>query len=332
MPEPRKRSAEEQQLLEKAEKYLPGGSLGGFRAPKELAFIVHGGKGSKIYDMSGNEYIDYLLGSGPMVLGHAHPAVTGAVRDYLERGTTYFTVNEPVVLLAEEIVQAVPCAEQIRFASTGTEATFFALRAARAFRKRDKVLKFDGAFHGVHDYAIMEGDSAGEFPIAVRKSAGVPKSLEREVLIAPFNDLEMTSEIIQKHQDELGGVIVEPLQRIIPPKKGFLEGLREITRRYEIPLIFDEVVTGFRFAYGGAQEFYGVVPDLAAFGKIIGGGYPLSAVCGKEEIMRHFHPELRESGEAIAQTGTLSGNPIAATAGLATLRELKKPGTYERFF
>ncbi len=334
MPQRQTRSPAEQQLLEKAKRYLPGGTLGNTRFADELAFVVKAGKGSKIYDVSGNEYIDYLLGSGPMILGHAHPAVVASVREYLERGSTYFTLNEPAIELAAEICQAVPCAEKIRFCSTGSEATFFALRAARTFTKKDKILKFEGGYHGSHDYALMSSSPTipKDFPRAVPDSAGIPRVLEDQVLIAPFNDLDTTSAIIERHHHELGGVIVEPFQRIITPRPGFLPGLREITQRFAIPLIFDEVVTGFRLAWGGAQEYYGVVPDLAAFGKIIGGGYPLSAVVGRADIMEAFNPDRERSGDFIAQTGTLNGNPIAAVAGLATLRQLQQEGTYRTLF
>jgi glutamate-1-semialdehyde 2,1-aminomutase len=334
MPQRQVRSAAERRLLDKAQRYLPGGTLGNTRFADDVAFVVKAGKGSKIYDMSGNEYIDFLLGSGPMILGHAHPAVVAAVREYLERGSTYFTLNEPAIYLAEAICEAVPCAEKIRFCSTGSEATFFALRAARTFTKKDKILKFEGGYHGNHDYALMSSSPSlpKDFPRAVPDSAGIPRVLEDEVLIAPFNDLKATSAIIERHHHELGGVIVEPFQRIITPRPGFLQGLREVTQRFAIPLLFDEVVTGFRLAWGGAQEYYGVVPDLAAYGKIIGGGYPLSAVVGRADLMEAFNPDREASGDFIAQTGTLNGNPIAAVAGLATLQQLKTEGTYRRLF
>jgi glutamate-1-semialdehyde 2,1-aminomutase len=334
MPQRQARSADEQRLLEKAKRYLPGGTLGNTRFSDDVAFVVKAGKGSKVFDMSGNEYIDYLLGSGPMILGHAHPAVVAAVREYLERGSTYFTLNEPAINLAEAICQAVPCAEKLRFCSTGSEATFFALRAARTFTKKDKILKFEGGYHGSHDYALMSSSPSvpKDFPRAVPDSAGIPRVLEDQVLIAPFNDLETTSAIIERHHHELGGVIVEPFQRIITPRPGFLQGLRQVTQRFAIPLIFDEVVTGFRLAWGGAQEYYGVIPDLAAFGKIIGGGYPLSALAGRVDIMEAFNPEREASGDFIAQTGTLNGNPVAAVAGLATLQQLHQEGTYQQLF
>jgi len=334
MPQRRVRSTDEQRLVEKAKRYLPGGTLGNTRFADDVAFVVKAGQGSKIFDMSGNEYIDYLLGSGPMILGHAHPAVVAAVRDYLERGSTYFTLNEPAIHLAEAICQAVPCAETIRFCSTGSEATFFALRVARTFTRKDKILKFEGGYHGSHDYALMSSSPSvpKDFPQAVPDSSGIPRVLEDQVLIAPFNDLETTSAIIERHHHELGGVIVEPFQRIIMPRPGFLQGLREVTQRFAIPLIFDEVVTGFRLAWGGAQEYYGVVPDLAAFGKIIGGGYPLSAVVGRADMMEAFNPDREASGDFIAQIGTLNGNPVAAVAGLATLQQLQQDGTYEHLF
>src|SRR5215510_7794037 len=288
----RNRMPEERRLLDLAAQRLPGGALGSARLPDELAFVVKRGRGSKIWDVSGREYIDYLLGSGPMILGHAHPSVVAAVRDQLENGTTYFMVNEPIIMLADELCRAVPCAEQVRFTSTGTEATFFALRAARAWRKREKIMKFEGGYHGSHDYALMSSSpkSPKAFPAATADSGGIPHVLEGEVLIAPYNDLPTVEALLAVHADSLAAVIVEPLQRVIPPREGFLAGLRRLTQRYGIPLIFDEVVTGFRFAYGGAQEVYGVTPDLASYGKIVGGGFPLAAVAGRADIMSGFDP------------------------------------------
>jgi glutamate-1-semialdehyde 2,1-aminomutase len=327
----RPRSARETELLERARRRLPGGVLGTARYAPDAAFVVQHGKGSKIYDMSGREYIDYVLASGPLILGHAHPAVVAAVREQIEGGSTYYMVNEPIIQLAEEICRAMPCAEQVRFTSTGSEATFFALRVARTFRKRDKILKFEGGYHGAHDYGMMSSAprSPKAFPAPVPDSSGIPHSIEAEVLIAPYNDLGTVEGIIAAHADELAAVIVEPFQRLVPPQPGFLQGLREITRRHGVLLVFDEVVTGFRLAYGGAQQYYGVVPDLAAIGKIVGGGFPLAAVCGAEELMRPFDPQYDGTGDFISQSGTLNGNPIAAVAGLATLAELRKPGAYD---
>ncbi len=325
------RSAAESALLETAARCLPGGVLGTVRFSDGLAFVVKRAQGSKLYDVSGREYIDYLLGSGPMILGHSHPAVVRAVAEQLGRGTTYFLLNEPIIALAEELCRAVPCSEQVRFTSTGSEATFFALRVARAYRQRDRIMKFEGGFHGSHDYALMSvaPKSPKAFPAPLPDSAGIPHVVEGEVLIAPYNDLATTEALLAVHADELAGVIVEPFQRLIPPRAGFLQGLRSLTERYRIPLIFDEVVTGFRFAYGGAQEYYGVVPDLAAFGKIVGGGFPLAAVCGRRALMECLDPSRVGTGEFVSQVGTLNGNPVAAVAGLATLAELRQPGTYE---
>ncbi len=334
MAAPAGRSPEEDALLQKAMRLLPGGALGGYYAPQELAFIVREARGPRLYDFSGREYIDYILGSGPLILGHAHPAVIAAVEGQLGKGTTYFQLSEPTLALAEEICRAVPCAEQIRFCSSGSEATFFALRLARAYRKRDKVLKFEGGFHGTHDYSLMSvaPRSPKAWPAPTPDSAGIPQAIQENVLIAPFNDLAETEAIIEAHREHLAAVIMEPFQRLIVPDRGFLQGVRDVTRRHDIPLIFDEIVTGFRFAYGGAQQYYGVVPDLCALGKIVGGGFPLAAVVGRRDIMRHLSQELEGTGEMVLQAGTLNGNPIAAAAGLATLAELRKPGTYERLF
>ena len=313
---------------------LPGGVLGGYYAPQELAFIVREARGAHLVDFSGREYIDYILGSGPLVLGHAHPAVVAAVEEQLKKGTTYFQLSEPTLALAEEICRAVPCADQVRFCSTGTEATFFALRLCRAFRRKDKILKFEGGFHGTHDYSLMSvGPRAPKaFPAPTPDSAGIPHAIQDEVLIAPFNDLSEAEAMIEAHHQDLAAVIMEPFQRLITPQPGFLEGVRAMTRRHGIPLVFDEIVTGFRFAYGGAQEYYGVVPDVVALGKVVGGGFPLSAVAGRRDIMRHLAPDLDGTPEFVAQAGTLNGNPIAAAAGLATLAELRKPGAYARLF
>jgi glutamate-1-semialdehyde 2,1-aminomutase len=319
-------------FVRRAHRVLPGGVLGSHSSGEGLEFVVKEGRGAHLWDTEGRQYIDCLLGSGPMVLGHAHPAVVEAVQKHLARGTTYMLLNEPIIELAEEIVRAVPCAEQVRFTSTGSEATFFALRVARAHRGRDKVLKFEGGFHGTHDYALMSVSprSPKAFPAAMPDSAGIPHAIGEEVLIAPYNDLATVEALLAAHHNELAAVIVEPYQRVIPPAPGFLQGLREVTRRYGVLLVFDEIVTGFRLAYGGAQEYYRVVPDIAAFGKVIAGGFPLAAVCASAEIMNHFDPALEGTPGYVWQAGTLNGNPISAVAGLATLAELRRPGTYER--
>lgn len=329
MPE---HTSREQQLLEKAAQYLPGGSGGNTYFPSELQFLVREGRGSHLWDVSGNQYIDWLMGSGPMILGHAHPAVVEAVIEAVSQGSTFFTINEKAVLLAEELANAVPCAEKVRFTTSGTDACFQAMRICRAFTGKEKVLKFEGGFHGTSDYAVMSvTPSAGlEFPQAVANSGGIPKTLQDLMLISQYNDLDTTTAIIDAHHSELAAVIVEPLQRVIGPQPGFLQGLRDLTNKYQIPLIFDEVVTGFRVSYGGAQSHYGVTPDLCAVGKIMGGGYPLAAVMGRSDIMSVYDQNLTASDSFVGQTGTLNGNPIACAAGLATLAELRKEGAYER--
>jgi glutamate-1-semialdehyde 2,1-aminomutase len=318
------------ELIEKARRVLPGGTFGNF--PGDV--VIREGRGGRVWDESGREYVDFLLGSGPMLVGHAHPEVTAAAQARIAEGTTFFANNRYGIELAEAIVAAVPCAEQVRFVSTGSEADLYAMRAARAFTKRDKILKFEGGYHGMSDYSLMSlaPKRPGNFPHPVPDSAGIPKSLRDEILVAPFNDLEVVASLVREHKDELAGVILEPLQRIIPPAPGFLEGLRRITAENGILLIFDEVVTGFRLAYGGAQEYYGVVPDLCTLGKVIGGGFPLAAIAGRAGIMAHFDRGAVGDDGFMMQVGTLSGNPVAAAAGLATLAVLKRPGAYAHLF
>jgi len=317
-------------LIDKARRVLPGGTFGNF--PGDI--VIREGRGGRVWDENGKEYVDFLLGSGPMLVGHAHPDVTAAAQARIAEGTTFFANNRYGIELAEAIVAAVPCAEQVRFVSTGSEADLYAMRAARAFTRRDKILKFEGGYHGMSDYSLMSlaPKRPGNFPQPVPDSAGIPKSLRDEILIAPFNDLEVAAGLVREYRQELAGVILEPLQRIIPPAPGFLEGLRRITAENGVLLIFDEVVTGFRLAYGGAQEYYGVVPDLCTLGKVIGGGFPLAAIAGRAEIMAHFDRSAVGDDGFMMQVGTLSGNPVAAAAGLATLAILQRPRAYERLF
>ena len=320
------RTTDEQRLLEKAGRYLPGGNTGNLHFNPEQDFLIAGGKGSRVWDVSGNEYVDWLMGSGPMLLGHAHPHVVEAVIKAVEQGSTFFANNDKAVMLAEQLVEAVPCADKVRFTTSGTDACFQAMRIARAFTGKEKVLKFEGGYHGSSDYALMSVTPSAslEFPQSEANSGGIPKAIADLMLIAPFNDLITTETIIQAHHEEIAAVIVEPLQRIIAPLPGFLQGLRDITSRYNIPLIFDEVVTSFRLSYGGAQEFYGVTPDLCSVGKIMGGGYPLAAVLGRADIMSVYDRGEVGSDTFVSQVGTLNGNPVACAAGLATLEILRE--------
>ena len=331
LPARQPRTDYEAQLLALAQRLLPTGVRNASVSPR-YAMVIKQARGSRIVDCSGNEYIDYLLGSGPLLLGHAHPAVVAAVLDQLDAGTSYLMINEPAIRLAAAIVELVPCAEAVCFHSSGSEAVFFALRLARAYRRREKILKFEGGFHGMSDYALMSTQwtrAPRDYPVASPNSAGIPAAVAEQVLVAPFNDSATATAIIEEHHDALAAVIVEPLQRTIPPRPGFLQALRAVTRHHEIPLIFDEVVTGFRLALGGAQEYYGVIPDLCALGKSISGGHPLGVLCGKKEILALASPE-RLDADAVKLTGTFSANPISAVAALACINELRMPGCYDR--
>jgi glutamate-1-semialdehyde 2,1-aminomutase len=324
------RTDRELALVETARRVLPAGSFG--NVPFDM--VIAEGRGSHVWDVSGNEYVDLLLGSGPAFVGHAHPEVVEAVREQVGRGSTFFANSEPGIHLAAAIVDAVACADMVRFVSSGTEADAYAMRLARAFRGRDKILKFEGGYHGMSDYSLMSlaPKRPGNFPRPVPDSPGIPRSVADDMLIAPYNDAEAAVALIEAHKDELGGVIVEPFQRLIGPKPGFLQALRRATEAHGIPLIFDEVVTGFRFAYGGAQAYYGVTPDLCTLGKVIGGGFPLAAIAGRADIMRLFDKGAVGEDRFLTQIGTLSGNPVAAAAGLKCLEILRRPGAYEQVF
>ncbi|NJN82328.1 MAG: aspartate aminotransferase family protein [Caldilineaceae bacterium] len=327
----------QQELLSKADKYFAGGTLGAFHLPPDVAMVFTHGQGTTIVDADGKEYIDFLLGSGPMILGHGHPAVVEAVERQLTRGTTFLTLNEPIIELGEKIVQAAPCGEKIRFATTGSEAVAFAVRMARAFTGRPKILRFEGGWHGISDGLLFGARPPlpSDYPHATADSAGLPTSAGVDVLVSPFNSTGEAVELIAEHGDELAAVIVEPLQRCIRPRPGFFEALREETQKRGVLLIFDEIVTGFRLAWGGAQERYGVVPDLATYGKTISGGFPSSAVCGRADVLETANPRRRPfpaDPQSVIASGTFNGNPLSAVAGLAALQVLERPGTYERLY
>ncbi len=321
------------ELLATAARCLPGACLGQNALPPELSFVVERGEGARLFDLRGRSYLDYVLGSGPLLLGHAHPAIVKAVQEQVARGSTFFWLSEPSIRLAEAVVQAVPCAEQVRFVSTGTEATMFACRMARTFTRREKILKFEGGWHGLHDYAMVGNwrlPSEQPYPSPPPDVGGIPRGALASVLVAPFNDLAATEAVVAAHADDLAGIIVEPLQRTIRPKPGFLAGLRDLAHRHGALLIFDEVVTGFRLAWGGAQEHYGVVPDLAVYGKALTAGFALAAIAGRADVMATADPARKGSLEYACLSGTLSGNALACAAGLAALGELGRPGVYPR--
>jgi glutamate-1-semialdehyde 2,1-aminomutase len=252
----------------------------------------------------------------------------------LGQGTTFFANNAHGILLANDIVEAVPSVEQVRFVSSGSEADMYAMRLVRAHTGRDKILKFEGGYHGMSDFGLISlaPKRSSNFPVGIPDSAGIPKSVQQEMLVAPYNDLKMVESLVKEHKGEIAAILAEPFQRLIPPQPGFLEGLRRITEENDILLIFDEVVTGFRFGYGGAQQYYGVMPDICTMGKAIGGGFPLAAIGGKAEIMANFDKAAVGEDKFMAQIGTLSGNPVAAAAGRKTLEILKRPGSFETLF
>ncbi len=318
----------ETDLIERARQVLPAGGFGNFATD----IVIARGKGGRVWDESGNEYVDFLLGSGPMLVGHGHPDVLAAVERQLPNGVTFFANNAQGIKLAETICDAVACAEKLRFVSTGSEAVMYAMRLARAHTGRDLILKFEGGYHGMSESSLMSlaPKILANYPLAVPDSAGIPSSVRDNVLVAPFNDTEVARQLIDAHADQLAAIIVEPFQRLLAPQPGFLEFLRDETERRGIPLIFDEIVTGFRLAYGGGQELYGVTPDLCTLGKVIGGGFPLAAIAGKDEIMAHFDMERVGTDGFTLQIGTLSGNPVASAAGSATMEILRRPGSYDR--
>jgi len=315
-------------LYSEAKKYLPGGVNSPVRAFKavsgEPVFIAKA-QGSRLWDVDGNPYIDYVLSWGPMILGHAHPRVVEAVKAAVENGTSFGAPSELEVKLARMISETMPSIEMVRMVNSGTEATMSAIRLARAYTQREKILKFEGCYHG-HTDSLLTRAGSGATTLGIPDSPGVPAEFVKHTLIAPYNDLEAVKKILEREADHVACVIVEPIAAnmgVIPPADGFLEGLRQLTQEHQVVLIFDEVITGFRVSYGGAQGLYRIKPDLTCLGKIIGGGLPVGAYGGKQEIMQMVAP----SGP-VYQAGTLSGNPIAMTAGIATLETLAEKGIY----
>ena len=313
--------------IARAQAVLPAGGFGNF----DPGIMIARGEGSHVWDEDGNEYIDYLIGSGPMLLGHGHPEVMEAVLEQLPKGMTFFANNSKGVELAEAIIKAVPCCEQVRFVASGGEADMYAIRLARAYTGRNRILKFEGGYHGMSAEAQMSlaPQTRVNFPQAVPDSAGIPPGVADQMLIAPYNDLVAVEALLNEHKD-VAAIIAEPLQRIIPAEPGYLQGLRDLCDKHSVLLIFDEIVTGFRLAYGGAQERYGVTPDICTLGKIIGGGFPLAALGASPEIMQHFDKAIVGADKWLMQLGTLSGNPIAAAAGLKTMEILRRKGSYDK--
>ncbi len=317
-------------LYKRALELMPGGVNSPVRAFKAVGgspIFIKKAKGSKIYDVDSNEYIDYVLSWGPMILGHSHPSVVKALKTAIENGTSFGAPTSLEIELAQMVIKAYPSIEKIRMVNSGTEATMSAIRAARGFSKRDKIIKFEGCYHG-HANGLLVKAGSGAATFGVPDSPGVPKSYAKNTITLPFNDIKAFKSMVQKEWKSIACVIVEPVVGNIGcvlPKPGFLEALRRETEKYGIVLIFDEVMTGFRVSFGGAQAYYGIKPDMTCLGKVIGGGLPVGAYGGKREIMSMVAPE-----GPVYQAGTLSGNPIAMTAGIETLKILSKKDTYEK--
>lgn len=322
-----KRSRE---LFQEAQRYLPGGVDSPVRAFKAVGgippFIVKG-KGSKIYDVDSNEFIDYVCSWGPLILGHSHPQVIEALKRAIEGGTSFGAPTELETTLAKMVSTAMPSIEMLRFVNSGTEATMTALRLSRAFTARDKIVKFAGGYHG-HADGLLTKAGSGLATLGIPDSPGVPLSYAQNTLVASYNDAEAVEQLFQHYPKEIAAVIVEPVAAnmgVVPPQSGFLASLRKLTNEFGALLIFDEVITGFRVAYGGTQALYRVTPDLTCLGKIIGGGLPIGAYGGRREIMEMMAPV-----GSVYQAGTLSGNPLVMTAGIETLKILSQPGVYEQ--
>ena len=308
-----------QELFEESKKIIPGGVSSPVRAFKPYPFFVAKGEGSHIYDVDGNSYVDHCLAYGPLILGHADKTVVSDLTNQLTMGTAYGAPTENEIKLSREVINRIPSAEMVRFTNSGTEATMSAIRVARGFTKRDKIVKFEGAYHGAHDYCLVKGGSGAA---CLPDSLGIPLDTTKNTLTVPFNNEEALTELIEKEGENIACIIMEVVMGnigCVEPKDGYLEFLRKITEENGIVLIFDEVITGFRLATGGAQEYYGVTPDMTTLGKIFGGGLPMGAFCGKKEIM-----ELVAPNGPVYQAGTFSGNPISVQAGLSTLKQLNK--------
>jgi glutamate-1-semialdehyde 2,1-aminomutase len=317
-------------LFSKASGIIPGGVNSPVRAFKAVGgrpLFIKEARGSKIYDVDGNEYIDYVLSWGPLILGHAYPSVVNALKKVVDKGTSYGAPTEAEVVLAQRVLDLYPSMDMVRMVNSGTEATMSAIRVARGFTGRDKVIKFEGCYHGHADGLLVKAGS-GAATFGVPDSPGVPRSYARNTVTLPFNDLEAVQRVVKKEYKNIACIILEPVvgnSGCVLPKKKFLNGLRKITKQYGIVLIFDEVMTGFRVSLGGAQEYFGIKPDMTCLGKVIGGGLPVGAYGGKKEIMSVISPQ-----GPVYQAGTLSGNPLAMTAGIETLKVLSRKGVFER--
>ena len=316
---------------DRALRLLPGGSNGEYGIPEGDAPVIDRGAGCRVWDTAGREYLDMTMAWGASLVGHAHPKVLEAANAAASNGANFAAVTRPMVELAERIADLSPCVDRIRFVASGTEATMLCLRTARAATGRPKILKFEGAYHGQHPEGIasLVGSDPPDWPQSDPSGTGAPW-VERDVLVAPYNDLKATEKILTEYAADLAAVIVEPLHRCLPPVDGFLEGLRQATARHGIVLVFDEVVTGFRLALGGAQEYYGVSPDLVAYGKGLGGGFPIGAYGGQAEIMEAVNEQRLPGPNYAWSASTTGGNPVSSSAALAAIDVFSEQGVYDR--
>jgi glutamate-1-semialdehyde 2,1-aminomutase len=323
------RTTKSEEIFAAAQKLMPGGVSSPVRAFKSVGgqpIVFDHVKGSYAWDVDGNQYIDYVGTWGPAICGHAHPDVIKAIQEAAEKGTSFGAPSYLENVLAEMVIDAVPSIEMVRFVNSGTEACMSVLRLMRAFTGRDKIIKFEGCYHGHADMFLVKAGS-GVATLGLPDSPGVPKTTTSDTLTAPYNDLDAVKQLFEENPGEVAGVMLEPIvgnAGFIPPEPGFLAGLRELTQEYGALLVFDEVMTGFRIAYGGVQEKFGITPDLTTLGKVIGGGLPVGAYGGRKDIMAMVAP-----AGPMYQAGTLSGNPLAMTAGIKTLELLRQPGSYE---
>jgi len=319
-------------MIEKrALKVFPGGiSNGEFGLPPDKIVAIARGEGSRLWDSDGKEYLDFSMGWGSCLVGHAHPEVVGAVLEQVPRGSNFAYLNPHALEVAEEITRIAPGAERLRFCASGTEANIYCQRLAKAYTGKAKLLKFEGAYHGANEPGVTSlfPTQLLDFPEPELTSAGTPMA-KHDLLVAPYNDLEFVQKIVAQNIDDLAAIIMEPLQRCTPPEEGYLEGVRALCDEFGLLLVFDEVVTGFRLAYGGAQEYYGVIPDLVAYGKALGGGYPIGAVAGRTDIMDWVKEDRIGSEEYVWMASTLGGNPVSMAAANAALKILRQAGTYE---
>ena len=319
-------------LAERALEVFPGGiSNGEFGLPTENLVPMSRGQGCRLSDADGKEYLDFSMAWGSCLVGHAHPDIVEAVREQALLGSNFAYLNLHALAVAEEITRIAPAAERIRFCASSTEANIYCQRLAKAFTGKTKLLKFEGAYHGANEAGVTSlfPTKFLDFPEPELTSAGTPMA-KYDLLVAPYNDLETTHRIVAQYASDLAAIVMEPLQRCTPPEDGFLEGVRSLCDKLGLLLVFDEVVTGFRIAYGGAQEYYGVIPDLVAYGKALGGGYPIGVVAGRADIMEWVNEDRIGSEEYVWMASTLGGNPVCMAAANAALKVLRLPGTYER--